>query len=156
MPIRPESRETAVFAEVARHLKADGPLASVVRTWRTWDGSPKSDDPPSADQCPMVRLTPTARPIGLLASRGDGEHSATDEALGVVIETWVAGFDAREPMNLWGLVRRALLSRPADGGWLDPNFIYLREPAIPAGPESFDGTLWHSRGAFDVLYYNEG
>lgn len=158
MPITPIGRYAQAWAEIVRHFRADPQLNRVVKTWREWRGDATDDDPPTRDQCPAVRLTPMARPINYQNSGPAGEPDSTDATLGVVFETWVAHDRAAgvaDPMNLWSLIEAACRTGQV-GDWLEPQFVSLREPAIPAGPESFDGTIWSCRGSIDVLIYGEG
>lgn len=103
------SRRTAVFRLVERLLKTDPELANgKVRTWRSWEGSPKDDDPPVPAQCPWVRLSRAVSPAG---PRDEQSQAAT---LVIRIELATKGTNADDPADLWAAVEDALVPRDVE------------------------------------------
>jgi len=152
----PQSRYSRAYLDVCRVLRQQ---VEGVKTFRFWDGSSSADDLPTAAQCPWLRATPIKRPIEYLASLGV-ERSATETPLGVQVDIAVAGYSCLPLMDLWEHVERALIGTDDRGPFLAdpllPGQVYLREPAIPTGPESFGAGLVIASGVIDFILYGEG
>lgn len=103
----PDARVNA-FRTIADTLLYDPGLEALVKTWRTWDGSSESGQPPALGQLPWVRLTPRPGPSGW--SSTGGYH---DSPLLITVETAVEGLDWDDSARLWAQIEAALF--PATG-----------------------------------------
>jgi hypothetical protein len=95
-----------VFRVLVDTLRADPVLASVVRTWRAYEGRPDDTAELAASQTPCVWLTPQEGaddwygPSGLIGP------------LVVLVEVYAPGTDADDILDLWYAIKRAVY--PAD------------------------------------------
>lgn len=160
--IEPAGCRSNAFRELVRVLGADPGLRVVVKTWKTWEGSPADEQPPASGNMPWVRLTP----VGLPALR-KGQYAPnlpgviTLSPLRVLVETAVAGPRIDDAMNLWErfeaalwpadhAARTALVARFAAVGVRD---VRLLQPALPTGVDNVSAALIVSDGAIQLDLY---
>jgi hypothetical protein len=105
--IQPSGPRSAAFRAFAALLQSSPTLRRVVKTWRTWDGTPNESADPTAAECPWVRLTPSPMHQTRLAL-GTAGATASDSPIVVTIETAVAGTNVDDSMNLADAIHRVI------------------------------------------------
>jgi hypothetical protein len=102
----PDVEETIAFNAVDHILKGDPVLKRVVKHYNAWTGDASDLMAPTPALCPFLQIAP--RPSGS-GWEAEGLHRMP---ISVGFTVAVNGSDARQLMNLWGFIRRALW--PAD------------------------------------------
>jgi hypothetical protein len=92
------SRPTLIFRQLERRFRSK---VSRVKTWRTWQGTPADNDPPTADLCPWVRLTPSP------AGDGARDNISQRGRLVVRVELVTRGTCIDDMLDLWALFEEA-------------------------------------------------
>jgi len=99
-----------VFRKVEEIMRADPVLAQGVKTWSTWNGSANDAMPVTPSMCPYIRLSP----ISLPPVQQSVSHVAA--ALGIRIESAVAGLIAEDIVNFWDAIQDSLhIDKPFQG-----------------------------------------
>jgi hypothetical protein len=107
----PDSQEVLAFRAVEAVLREDPGLIEAGVSFRTWNGDQVDGVPISSGQCPMIRLSPVAKPSSP-STLGRNVANA-----GIKVELYVAGLIAEDILNFWAAVRAALVQRkPMRGG----------------------------------------
>jgi hypothetical protein len=102
----PSSRPTRLYREIVRALRGDPTLDRVVKTWRTWDGTPVSDDRQiTAAMCPYVEAMPA------LNGLGPPDNLTQEATLRVDFTIATSGYFVEDVMDLWTLVEHAVYPR---------------------------------------------
>jgi hypothetical protein len=152
----------AVFAALVRQLQAHPALKGAVKVWRSPDGTPASNAPPSSGQLPWVRLsmvrlpsvpytrTTHARPIRVqvevaVAGKGPPASAAIADLAGR-IEAALHG--APDPARL-AATRRLRAALVAAGA----SEIVPEQPAEPDGQQAYGDALTTGTGNFRIDIY---
>lgn len=138
------------FVRQIQRLSRDG----LVKTWRTWDATPVSDDEIAASMCPVVRITVDGSQASLSATSATDSVYVQDTRIPLSIETWVAGYDQRVPLDLWGELREAIfhqteatrLARTDSLAALGVLDVIEDVPVLPQGVQAFEGGVIYSKG----------
>lgn len=104
LPLPQDARVTALRGLILI-LQRDPELKRVVKTWKTWDGRPGDSNPPTAGECPWVRITATPEASSWAM---DGPPPVMLQPMKVQIETAVEGTNVNNSVNLWGAIEKAV------------------------------------------------
>lgn len=106
----PDTGRSIVYAAIVAHLKSD-PLLKSVRPaiqWQTFiDDGPSNQTAVENTGLPSINITPVAMPANQEA------QTLQNSPLGMRLIITTPGLDARDALNLWGAIERALF--PGDG-----------------------------------------
>lgn len=124
LPLK-DSPETLVLRAVIRVLKTDPVLMSAVKSWCVWDGSSNDAADRTKAGYPHVSIVPQP------GETGWQEESMHRSHLTVAIETFVAGTNADDMLNLWSAIRQAIF--PALGSTRRAEVVAVMGPIAVNG-----------------------